>query len=224
MSSTRSGAGGWSLQDAVAAVPVIAILRSTTADRFADVADTLVEAGVRAAEFSLTTPGALDAIRRYAARAGHGRTLAIGAGTVLDPGQARAAVDAGAQFLISPVLWPETLAEAARLGVPMLPGASTPTEILTAWRSGAAMVKVFPATGGPAYLKAVREPLPDIPLVPTGGVTVADAPAFMRAGATALGMGGSLLGDALVTGDLGALHARAVSLVASLGRAAGPTG
>jgi len=201
------------LADAVRAVPVIAILRSSSAERFADVADALYDAGVRAVEFSLTTPGALRALRECAGR--HGE-LALGAGTVLDPSQAREAVSAGAQYLVAPAVVVETIREAARLGVPMLPGALTPTEILTAWRSGAAMVKVFPATGGAAYVKAVRDPLPDIPLVPTGGLSLSDAPECMGAGATALGLGGALLGDVLDSGDLESLHARAVTLVDSL--------
>lgn len=201
-----------SLSEAVRAVPVIAILRGSSAERFGDVADTLYDAGIRAAEFTLTTPGALAAIRRYVDRSGG---LSIGAGTVLDPEHAREAVDAGAEYLIAPAVWAETIAEAARLGVPMLPGASTATEVLTAWRSGAAMVKVFPA-GSPGHIKALRDPLPDVPLVPTGGVSIDAAPEFMQVGAVALGMGSPLLGDVLVSGDLEALHARAVALVESL--------
>ncbi len=202
-----------SLIDAVAAAPVIAILRAAGAERFADITDTLYDAGVRAVEFSLTTPGALPAI---SACVGRREGLAIGAGTVLRPSDVQDAVAAGAEYLVAPLMAKDTITEAMRLDVPILADAFSPTEIFTAWVSGSFMVKVFPATGGPAYIKAVGEPLPGIPLVPTGGVSLADAPEFMRAGAAALGMGGSLLGDVLDTGDLTALHTRAVDLVERL--------
>lgn len=202
------------IEGAVAAMPVIAILRGANAERFADVADTLWHAGIRAVEFTLTTPGALDAIRSYQNRPGaESERPSVGAGTVLEPSDAQAAVDAGAEYLIAPAVVPETIAAAVRLGVPMLPGASTATEIYTAWRSGAAMVKVFPASAGASYIAALRDPLPQIPLVPTGGVSIDAAADFMRVGAAALGIGSPLLGDVLTTGDLGALHGRAARLV-----------
>lgn len=135
------------LRAALAAAPVIAILRATSATRLAEVTDTLLASGVRAAEFTLTTPGVLDALREYAADAPPG--LALGAGTVTTPAEAQAAVEAGATYLITPTTSVEVIKEAVRLGVPVLPGAYTPTEILTAWRAGATMVKLFPAaTGG----------------------------------------------------------------------------
>ncbi|HEY9371622.1 bifunctional 4-hydroxy-2-oxoglutarate aldolase/2-dehydro-3-deoxy-phosphogluconate aldolase [Streptomyces sp.] len=197
---------------ALAAVPVVAILRSTSADRFPQVADALRQAGVRAVEFTLTTPGVLDALREYAQGLPDGLTL--GAGTVTTPREAEAAVAAGAEYLITPATQLDVIAEARRLGVPVLPGALTPTEILTAWQAGAAMVKLFPASvGGPEYVRAVRAPLPDIPLVPTGGIRLEDAPAYLRAGATALGMGSPLVGDACEGGDLGALAERTARLV-----------
>ncbi|MFI9207940.1 bifunctional 4-hydroxy-2-oxoglutarate aldolase/2-dehydro-3-deoxy-phosphogluconate aldolase [Streptomyces sp. NPDC053253] len=200
------------LRAALAAAPVIAILRSTSAARFAEVTDTLRASGVRAAEFTLTTPGVLDALREYAADAPPG--LALGAGTVTTPAEATAAVEAGATYLITPTTCTEVIAEAIRLDVPVLPGAYTPTEILTAWRAGATMVKLFPAaTGGPEYLRAVRAPLPDIPLVPTGGIGAADAPAYLAAGATALGVGSPLVGDACEGGSLAALADRAAAFL-----------
>ncbi|MEU2655272.1 bifunctional 4-hydroxy-2-oxoglutarate aldolase/2-dehydro-3-deoxy-phosphogluconate aldolase [Streptomyces sp. NPDC007325] len=196
------------LRAALAAAPVIAILRSASATRFGEVADCLLASGVRAVEFTLTTPGVLDVLREYAADAPPG--LALGAGTVTSPAAAQAAVEAGATYLITPATCVDVIAEAVRLDVPVLSGAYTPTEILTAWRAGATMVKLFPAaTGGPEYLKAVRAPLPGIPLVPTGGISAADAPAYLAAGATALGVGGPLVGDACEGGSLTALADRA---------------
>ncbi|MEV4333562.1 bifunctional 4-hydroxy-2-oxoglutarate aldolase/2-dehydro-3-deoxy-phosphogluconate aldolase [Streptomyces sp. NPDC049597] len=203
------------LSSALAAVPVVAILRSHSADRFPEVADTLRQTGVRAVEFTLTTPGVLDALRDYAQSLPDG--LALGAGTVTTPREAEAAVAAGAEYLITPATSPEVVAAARQLGVPVLPGALTPTEVLTAWQAGAAMVKLFPASiGGPEYVRAIRAPLPDVPLVPTGGIRLEDAPAYLRAGATALGMGSPLVGDACEGGDLGALGDRAARLLGLL--------
>ncbi|MCB8901927.1 MULTISPECIES: bifunctional 4-hydroxy-2-oxoglutarate aldolase/2-dehydro-3-deoxy-phosphogluconate aldolase [unclassified Streptomyces] len=214
---TRAQASAHELRAALESAPVIAILRSTSAARFAEVTDTLLASGIRAAEFTLTTPGALDALSEYAADAPP--ALALGAGTVTTPAEAQAAVEAGATYLITPTTSTEVIAEAARLGVPVLPGACTPTEILTAWRAGATMVKLFPAaTGGPEYLRAVRAPLPYVPLVPTGGIGVTEAPAYLAAGATALGMGGPLVGDACEGGSLAALGERAAVLLDGIRR------
>jgi 2-dehydro-3-deoxyphosphogluconate aldolase/(4S)-4-hydroxy-2-oxoglutarate aldolase len=207
------------LQEAINACPAVAILRSSSAARFADVSDVLVEQGIRAVEFTFTAPNVADAIRKYAAR--KPADVALGAGTVTTVEQARQAVDAGATYLISPSLNVDVIEEGARLGVPVLPGALTPSEILTAWRAGAAMVKVFPASavGGPSYVKAIRGPLPDIPLVPTGGVSVDDAEFYLVAGATAVGVGSPLIGDACQSdGDLDALAERARRLVANVTR------
>jgi len=186
--------------------PVIAILRADSAARFAEVAATLLDAGVSAVEFTLSTPGALDALRECAG-------LGFGAGTVLTPEAAAHAVDAGAAYLITPAVCADVIAEGSALGVPVIAGAFTPTEILAAWRAGATMVKVFPAlVGGPDYVRAVRAPLPHIPLVPTGGVGIAEATAYLAAGATAVGMGSPLVGDACAGGSLAALRERAAEL------------
>jgi 2-dehydro-3-deoxyphosphogluconate aldolase/(4S)-4-hydroxy-2-oxoglutarate aldolase len=214
--------GRVTLADALAACPVVAILRAPSADRFPDIIDVLTEAGVRAVELTFTTPGVLDAI---AAASAHGYAgIALGAGTVLTAEDARRAVDAGAGYLISPTISPEVLAEGARLGVPVVPGAMTPTEILAAYTAGAAMVKVFPCgeIGGPGFLKAVRGPLPNIPLLPTGGVGLDVARDYLEAGAAAVGIGSPLQGDAASAGgDLSALRDRAKRLVASLAGAGG---
>jgi len=198
---------------------VIAILRSATAARFGEVSDVLVEAGIRAVEFTFTAPDVTDAIRAYAAR--KLADVALGAGTVTTVEQARRAVEAGATYLISPAVCRPVIEEGVRLGVPVVPGALSPTEILTAWRAGAEMVKVFPAStaGGPAYIKAIRGPLPDVPLVPTGGVDVANAPAYLAAGATAVGVGSPLVADACrPDADLDALAVRARNLVAAVSK------
>ncbi|MQA86344.1 MAG: bifunctional 4-hydroxy-2-oxoglutarate aldolase/2-dehydro-3-deoxy-phosphogluconate aldolase [Streptosporangiales bacterium] len=192
---------------------VVAILRARDADRFAAVSDVLLEAGVPVVEFTMTSRGAVDALRDYAAR--RAGEVVLGAGTVLTPEQARESVDAGATYLVTPAVCPDVVAEGQRLGVPVLPGALTPTEILGAARAGAAAVKVFPASlGGPPYIKAVRAPLPDIPLVPTGGVGIADVRSYLEAGALAVGLGGPLVGDSCDGGDLGTLADRARAVVA----------
>ncbi|MEV6772945.1 bifunctional 4-hydroxy-2-oxoglutarate aldolase/2-dehydro-3-deoxy-phosphogluconate aldolase [Nocardia sp. NPDC051030] len=188
--------------------PVIAILRAATAARFAEVTAVLHETGITTVEFTLNTPGALDAIRECA-----GAAHPVGAGTVLTARDAGRAIDAGAAYLITPVVVTEVIEEGRRSGVPVICGAFTLTEIHTAWTAGAAMVKVFPASvGGPGYIKSILAPLPDIPLVPTGGVGITDAKAYLDAGATALGIGSPLLGDACTGGDLEALRDRAAML------------
>lgn len=185
--------------------PVIAILRAPTAARFAEVTAVLHDSGITAVEFTLNSPGALDAMRECA-----GSAHPVGAGTVLTAVDAARAVDAGAAYLITPTVCREVITEGLRMGVPVICGAFTPTEIHSAWQAGATMVKVFPASvGGPGYLKAIRGPLNEIPLVPTGGIGLAEARAYLDAGAKALGMGSPLVGDACIGGDLDALRERA---------------
>ncbi|MGH3858955.1 bifunctional 4-hydroxy-2-oxoglutarate aldolase/2-dehydro-3-deoxy-phosphogluconate aldolase [Actinokineospora sp.] len=202
------------LETALDTTPVIAILRATSAKHLVAVAETLRAAGIRAVEFTLTTPGAYDALAAFTADG-----MALGAGTVTTPEEARRAVEAGAGYLISPAVCLDVIAEARTLGVPVLPGAYTPTEVLSAWRAGADLVKLFPAaTGGVAHLKAIRAPLPDIPLVPTGGIGLDDAAAYLDAGARAVGIGAPLIGDACETGDLDALRTRADALIERIRR------
>ncbi|MFB7026264.1 MULTISPECIES: bifunctional 4-hydroxy-2-oxoglutarate aldolase/2-dehydro-3-deoxy-phosphogluconate aldolase [unclassified Streptomyces] len=204
------------LIDALTATPVIAILRSGSSRRFPDVADVLHASGIRAVEFTLSTPGALDALREYAGAKPDG--LALGAGTVVTPADARRAVEAGATYLITPATCLDVVTEGRRLGVPVLPGAFTTSEILSVWQAGATMVKLFPASvGGPEYVRAVRAPLGSIPLVPTGGISLDQAPAYLAAGAAALGMGGPLVGDACEGGSLDALRGRADALLHGAG-------
>lgn len=200
---------------------VVAVLRAADAGRFGAIAAVLADAGVRCIEFTLSSAGAVEALRAFARDMP--ADVALGAGTVLDASMAEAAVEAGATYLLSPALSPDVVERGRQLGVPVIPGAFTPSEILSAWRSGASAVKVFPASiGGPSYLRAVLAPLPDVPLVPTGGISVDAAPDYLRAGALAVGLGGPLLGDAGQGGDLGALRDRAEALVAGVrGVAAG---
>jgi 2-dehydro-3-deoxyphosphogluconate aldolase/(4S)-4-hydroxy-2-oxoglutarate aldolase len=196
---------------------VVAILRAPDADRFVAVGRALYDAGWRVLEVTLTTAGALEAITEL--REALPDDALVGAGTVMTPTDVQAVQGAGGQFAVSPVLDEGSVAAAGRLGLPFVPGALTPNEIVAAWRTGAPAVKVSPvvAVGGPGYLAQVGAFLPGIPLVPTGGVQPADVPAYLRAGAVAVGLGGPLLGDALDPGgDLGALTRRAAGLLATV--------
>jgi 2-dehydro-3-deoxyphosphogluconate aldolase / (4S)-4-hydroxy-2-oxoglutarate aldolase len=210
-----------SVMEAIAAAGIVAVLRASDAGRFEQVAEVLVEAGVTCVEFTLTSRGAVEALRRFAARLPAG--VALGAGTVLEPDTADAAIDAGASYLVSPTVGLDVIERARRRGVAALPGAFTPTEILRAWRAGADAVKLFPASvGGPAYLRAVKAPLPEVPLVPTGGVGLEEIGRYLDAGALAVGLGGPLVGDAGEGGDLGALRRRAEAAVAQVREARVP--
>jgi 2-dehydro-3-deoxyphosphogluconate aldolase / (4S)-4-hydroxy-2-oxoglutarate aldolase len=181
---------------------VVAVARNLSADTVRDVADGLLRGGVRALEITLNDPEdrALDALRA-AARHAEGTALEIGAGTVLTIESAERALDAGATFLVSPHIDAALVEWAAERGVPCFPGAFTPTEILAAWRAGAAAVKLFPASvAGSSFVRELRGPFPHIPLLPTGGVTADTAPDFIRAGAIAVGLGSWLIGDGDPTG------------------------
>ena len=191
---------------------VVAIGRHIAADAVPAIAEALVAGGVGAFELTLNDPEA-DALRSIEAAARHapGLGLALGAGTILSIEAAGRALDAGASFLVMPHLDPALVAWAAARGVPAFPGCATPTEILSAWRAGAAAVKLFPASVlGPGFIRELRGPFPDIPILPTGGITVETAPAFIGAGAIAIGMGGWLLGD----GGPAGVRERAAAVVA----------
>jgi len=197
------------IPDGVTGPRVIAIVRRLHPDRLARIADGLLAGGVRALEITLDSDGALDAIASLAERFAAGG-LVVGAGTVLDPDAARAAVAAGARFVVSPHT-DSRIVEAARdLGVPAFPGALTPTEVVAAWRAGASAVKVFPVSAvGPAFIRELRGPLGAVPLIPTGGVTLDSAPALIAAGAVAVGVGSWLVGD----GDAQGIARRGASLL-----------
>jgi 2-dehydro-3-deoxyphosphogluconate aldolase/(4S)-4-hydroxy-2-oxoglutarate aldolase len=195
---------------------VVAILRAENAERADDVAAVLLENGIGSLELTLTTRGALEAVERLASKVPDGTDL--GMGTVLTAAEVDRAVDAGARFVVSPAVVPEVIDAAVRHGIASYPGAFTPTEIYTAWSAGASAVKLFPGGAlGPGYLKAVRAPLPDVPLIPTGGVDVEAVGAWLDAGAVAVGLGSPLIGDALAPGgDLAALAARARAVSAAV--------
>jgi 2-dehydro-3-deoxyphosphogluconate aldolase/(4S)-4-hydroxy-2-oxoglutarate aldolase len=182
-------------------VGLVPVLRARAAAEAIAIAGAVEAGGVPVLEVTMTVPGAIDVIRRMAEHSGS-RVL-IGAGTVLDPETARLCMLAGAQFIVSPSLNVKTIEMCGRYGVAVIPGALTPTEIVTAWQAGADVVKVFPcsAVGGAKYLKALKAPLPQIELIPTGGVSLATAEEFLIAGAFALGVGGDLIdNDAIAQG------------------------
>ncbi|MEU8299910.1 bifunctional 4-hydroxy-2-oxoglutarate aldolase/2-dehydro-3-deoxy-phosphogluconate aldolase [Micromonospora sp. NPDC048909] len=196
------------------ATRILAVIRGTDTDAAIAAGTALLDEGVRIVEVALTTPGAARAVEALRAAAPAGSL--VGAGTVLTTADVADVAAAGAQFVVTPAVV-ESIAEAARRGLPVAAGALTPTEAYTAMRLGASAVKLFPASvGGPAYLKAVRDPFPDIPFVAVGGVGLADVPGYLRAGAIAVGVGGPLVGDAASGGDLTALRERARTYLAAL--------
>ncbi|RIV41551.1 aldolase [Micromonospora radicis] len=207
------------LTDQLTTDRLLAIIRGTDTAAAIAAGTALLAEGVSIVEVALTTPGALDTIAAIRADAPAG-TL-VGAGTVLTPAAVADVAAAGAQFVVTPAVV-DSIPEAARRGLPVAAGALTPTEAYTAVRLGAAVVKLFPASvGGVAYLKAVRDPFPDIPFVAVGGVGLAELPGYLAAGAVAVGVGGPLVGDAASGGDLDALRQRARAYRATA-RAAGP--
>jgi len=172
---------------------LIPIIRVSSAKEAVNVADAIKAGGGSLIEITMSVPDALDTIKDLTHK--YKDEIIMGAGTVLDPETGRAALLAGAQFIVTPTLNVDLIQLAHRYSTVIVPGAATPTEILAAWNAGADMVKVFPAAqlGGSEYLKALRGPLPQILLVPTGGVNLQNAGAFIKAGATALGVGGELV-------------------------------
>ena len=171
---------------------VVAVLRADSPDNLVQVAQAIGKGGIGAVEITMTTPGALGVIGECAKRLG-GEFL-LGAGTVLDPETARAAILAGAEYIVTPTLNPDVITLCRRYDKVVIPGALTPTEILTAWECGADIVKVFPATAvGPRYFKDIKGPLPQIDLIPTGGVDLDNAGDFIRAGACAVAVGSNLV-------------------------------
>lgn len=186
---------------------LLAIIRGTSAEAATAAGIALMDVGVRFIEVSLTTPEG-PAVIAELARASNGRTR-IGAGTVLTRADVDASVEAGATFLLTPAI-AESLPYAVELGVPIISGVYTPSEVVSAMGQGATAVKLFPAaTGGPAYLKALRDPFPGVPFLPVGGVDAAIAEQYLALGAAAVGVGGPLIGDAASGGDLDALRSRA---------------
>ena len=190
----------------------LGIIRVQTSSDLVRIAEALREGGLKCLEITMTTPGALEAIEGSRERL---PDVLMGAGTVLDAVTAREAILAGAQFLVTPTVAPDVIEMAHRYGIPVIPGAMTPTEILACWEAGADMVKVFPASVlGSGYIKAVRGPLPQIPLVPTGGITADNAGDFIKAGAALVCAGGWLVDrSALAQGRYEVLTRKAKSLL-----------
>jgi 2-dehydro-3-deoxyphosphogluconate aldolase/(4S)-4-hydroxy-2-oxoglutarate aldolase len=196
--------------------PVVAILRASDSARFLAASEVLYEAGFRCLEFTLTTEGALDAV--HAARSSLPDDLILAVGTVRTEEHVTDSIDAGADFLVSQVLRRHLVEIAQRRGVPFIPGALTPTEIVDAWETGVPAVKVSPIgpVGGLEYFDQLRAPLPEIPMMPTGGVAIDEIGHYLDRGAAAVGLSGPLLGDALLPGgDLTALADRARRAVAA---------
>src|ERR1700756_3992507 len=185
---------------------IVAVVRSQDTQQLVEVVGALADGGVSVVEITMSVPNALDVLRQV--RQELGERLLLGAGTVLDAETARAVLLAGAEFIVAPTLNLDVIRLCRRYDKAVMPGAFTPTEILTAWEAGADVVKVFPAdVGGPAYLKAIRGPLPQIRVMPTGGVDLETAEAFLNAGACCLGVGSSLVDPrAIAAGDFGRIR------------------
>jgi 2-dehydro-3-deoxyphosphogluconate aldolase/(4S)-4-hydroxy-2-oxoglutarate aldolase len=177
----------------LAAIGIIPVVRAESTEMARRAVAAILKGGISVLEITMTVPGAVRMIEELSAEIDP--EVIIGAGTVLDPQTARTCIEAGAQFIVSPALNLETIALCGQQGVLVMPGALTPTEVVTAWSAGADFVKVFPAgaVGGASYIKALKAPLPQIKIVPTGGVSLQTAAAFIKAGAEALGVGGDLV-------------------------------
>jgi 2-dehydro-3-deoxyphosphogluconate aldolase / (4S)-4-hydroxy-2-oxoglutarate aldolase len=181
------------VRERIIEIGIVPVVRASSPREACIAADAVFEGGIPIVEITMTVPGAVGVIRELVKNCGS--NVIVGAGTVLNPEAARRCLDAGAQFLVSPGLNLPTVALAAREGRLMMAGALTPTEVMTAWEAGADFVKIFPCgqVGGAKYIKALRGPLPQVPLVPTGGVNLNTAAEFIEAGAVALGIGGELV-------------------------------
>jgi 2-dehydro-3-deoxyphosphogluconate aldolase/(4S)-4-hydroxy-2-oxoglutarate aldolase len=210
--------GRASIAGRLEALGVVAVIRLKDPARLRGVVDALAAGGVRALEVTMTVPGAVDLIRALAPALPDG--FLLGAGTVTDVATAHAVIDAGASFVVGPVFRPAVVAACHERGVPAIPGCFSPSEILAAHDAGADIVKVFPATSlGPQFIRDVRAPLPQVRLMPTGGVTVDNAADWIRAGAVAVGLGSALLDAKAIDAErfdvITANAARAVASVAA---------
>jgi 2-dehydro-3-deoxyphosphogluconate aldolase/(4S)-4-hydroxy-2-oxoglutarate aldolase len=201
---------------------LVAVVRADSPEQAANIADACAQGGVAALEITFTVPGAARAIEQLSKSANAGKIL-VGAGTVLDPETARIAILSGAQFVVAPSLNSETARLCNRYQIPYMPGASTIREVVEAMECGADIVKVFPGeTLGPAFVKAVRGPLPQASLMPTGGVSLENVGVWMRSGCVAIGVGGNLTAGAK-TGDFKSITDIAQKFVAKIREARGPS-
>jgi 2-dehydro-3-deoxyphosphogluconate aldolase/(4S)-4-hydroxy-2-oxoglutarate aldolase len=204
-----------SVVDRIREVGILPVVRAASADEALAAVEAIRAGGIPILEITLTVPGAINIIADLTRRLGD--QALIGAGTVLDADSARACVDAGARFVVSPSLDIATIETCNALEVPVFPGALTPTEVVTAWKAGADAVKIFPANsvGGASYLKSLKAPLPQIEMIPTGGVSLKTAADFIAAGAFALGVGADLVDlVALRRGDAASITEKAKQYVA----------
>lgn len=192
---------------------IVSIIRAKSGEQLVNVAKALYEGGIDVIEVTFTVPGVLEIIA--AVKKELGDKILLGAGTVLDSETARAAILAGAEFIVTPTVNPDVIKMCNRYSKVIMPGGFTPTEILTAWDAGADIVKVFPAeVGGPGYLKAVHGPLPHVRLLPTGGVNLETLPAFLKSGACAVGLGSQLVETkAVESGDMARIRSLAEQYV-----------
>ena len=175
---------------------IVAIIRAKEGGSFLDTVKALKKGGIECIEVTMTTPGALKTLEEVRSKIDD---VLFGAGTVLDPETARQAILSGAQFIVTPSLNLEVIRLSHRYDIPIIPGAFTPTEILSAWENGAECVKVFPASNvGPDYIKAIKGPFPQIKICPTGGISLENMKAFLKAGASCLGVGGKLVDASLI--------------------------
>jgi 2-dehydro-3-deoxyphosphogluconate aldolase/(4S)-4-hydroxy-2-oxoglutarate aldolase len=201
---------------------IVPVIRADSADTALRIVDALVAGGIRTLEITMTVPDAIGAIKAVAHR--FGSNVLLGAGTVTSRALAEGSLDAGAEFLVTPCVVPDVIAVAKERDVAVLPGAMTPTEVFTAWSSGGDIIKIFPASnvGGASYLKALKGPFPQIPLCPTGGVNLQTIGQFVKAGASAVGVGGELVSKAAIdAGDYGKITELANQYVAALAAARG---
>ncbi len=207
--------------EAVERAGIVAVIRIKDPAKLRDVVDAIADGGIRALEITMTVPGAVELIRDLAPTLPEG--FILGAGTVLDAETVARVADAGARYVVSPVFRRSVIAACHARQLAAMPGCFTPTEILDAWDAGADIVKVFPATTlGPSYLKDVRAPLPQVKLMPTGGVTVENAGDWIRAGAVAVGVGTSLLdAKAIADGQFHVLKTNAERMIANVRAARG---
>src|SRR5215468_4135495 len=201
-------------------IGIVPVVRTSSAEGAIRAIDAIYRGGIRAAEITMTVPGAIHALEKVADQ--FGDKIVLGAGTVLDPETARACMLAGAEFFVTPSLKTSTIEIVKRYSRVICPGALTPTEVVTAWEAGADIVKIFPCgnVGGPRYIKALRGPFPHIEMIPTGGVNLDTAGEFLKAGACAVAVGGELVDAKLMNeGKLDLLEERARQYLDVIARA-----
>ena len=205
---------------AIVEIGIVPVVRTESAEGAIRSIEAIYRGGIRAAEITMTVPGAIRALEKVADQ--FGDQIVLGAGTVLDPETARACMLAGAQFLVSPSLNLATIEIAKRYSKVITPGALTPTEVLTAWQAGGDIIKIFPcsAVGGAKYIKALRAPFPQIEMIPTGGVSLETVGDFLKAGACAVAVGAELIDSANIRdGHFGVFEERAKRFLDAIGKA-----